>query len=111
MRENGDPLEDKHSLSDEICEYVHSRSKEKQQLLKDEQLKLIEADRSETLTKDQGTKTKNPIELPINIKIKPKEKDASAFFMGGGGAIKNCIFCWFFHICTCSNKISAMCKK
>jgi hypothetical protein len=34
MRENGDPLKYKHSLSDEICEYVHSRSKEKKTALK-----------------------------------------------------------------------------
>ncbi len=67
MRENGDPLKGKHSLSDEICEYVHSRSKEKQQLLKDEQLKLIEVNRSETLTKEKIQK--NTIELHINIKL------------------------------------------
>ncbi len=36
MRENGDPLKEKHSLSDEVCEYVHSRSEGKKDQIKGE---------------------------------------------------------------------------
>jgi hypothetical protein len=79
VRENGDPLKNKHSLSDEICEYVHSRSKEKKQHLKNEQLKLIEADRSETLTKEQKQK------IQLNCKTIKLNQRKAAFFGGWGG--------------------------